>query len=131
MLHCLQPLPVTSSSSLQGYRETSDNRSQPYKTGKGKSKSVEKGKGKGKSTMPQEMVNMGCRATTNSGQPICYSYSLGSCKSKPVKGRCDRGFHVCAIPGCGAHHAAKDCPKKAQPHLDHLKTEDRAAQRGP
>ena len=115
VLHCLQPLPVSSSSQSGVVRETNNVRSQPYKTGKGKGKpsNGEKGKGKGK-VMPHEMVAMGCRSTTNAGQPICYSFSLGNCNEKPVKGRCSKGFHVCAIPGCGAHHAAKDCPKRTQ-----------------
>ena len=98
-----------------GIQMVNDGRSQPYKTSKGKGKSMplDKGKGKGK-VMPHEMVALGCRATTNAGQPICYSFSLGNCSEKPVKGRCSKGFHVCAIPGCGGHHAAKDCPKRTQ-----------------
>ena len=115
VLHCLQPLPAAQGSgSVASIRETNNVRSQPYKTkGKGKAVPTDKGKGKGK-VMPHEMVALGCRSTTNAGQPICYSFSLGTCSEKPVKGRCSKGFHVCAIPGCGAHHAAKDCPKRTQ-----------------
>ena len=47
---------------------------------------MENEKGKGKITMPQEMVNLGCGAATNSGQPICYSYSLVSCKNPGMWG---------------------------------------------
>lgn len=109
VLHHLQPLPLSSSS--QPMRDTSKPaRDQPYTSAKGKSR--DKGKGKGK-TMPQEMISWGCRAITNSGQPICYGFTLGLCKNKVTKGRCDKGFHVCAIPGCGGHHPAKDCPKRA------------------
>ena len=115
VLHCLQPLPAAQGGgSVSAIREPNNVRSQPYKAkGKGKTPSADKGKGKGK-VMPHEMVALGCRATTNAGQPICYSFSLGNCTEKPVKGRCSKGFHVCAIPGCGAHHAAKDCPKRTQ-----------------
>ena len=63
--------------------------------------------------MPQDMVAMGCRPSTNSGDPICFGFSLGKCANKVAKGRCSRGFHTCAIPSCGKHHAAKDCPKRA------------------
>lgn len=111
VLHCLQPLPTLS---RQEVKDSTSVRSQPYKAGNGKGKSYgDKNKGKGK-TMPHEMLSMGCRSTTNSGQPICYSFTLGNCKNRIAKGRCEKGFHVCAIPGCGAHHAAKDCPKKSQ-----------------
>ena len=73
VLHCLQPLPASQNSGGAVLnRDTSSVRSQPYKTGKGRGKSMpaDKGKGKGK-VMPQEMVALGCRATTNAGQPIC------------------------------------------------------------
>eukprot|EP00435_Cladocopium_sp_Y103_P069825 s1184_g34.t1 len=115
VLHCLQPLPQQSGSQP---REQTQNRSQPYQSGSGKGKSGSspkgKSKGKGGQTMPQAMISMGCRSSTNSGQPICYAYTLGQCGNKVSKGRCDKGYHVCAIPGCGGHHPAKDCPKKSQ-----------------
>ena len=117
VLHYLQPLPLTSGSSI---KKTTNVRSQPYKAGNGKGKfQSDTGKGKGAASdgsrsMPQEMVALGYRASINSGQPICYNFSLGRYKNKPVKGCCDRAYHVYAIPGCGAHYAAKDCPEKNQ-----------------
>ena len=112
VLHCLHPMPQSTATGAQ--KEHGSNRSQPYKTSNGKGKSPnDKGRGKGKGgIMPQEMLALGCRSSTNSGQPICYGYTLGQCKNKVTKGRCDRGYHVCAIPGCGGHHPAKECPKK-------------------
>jgi hypothetical protein len=59
VLHCLQPLPLTSGSSI---KETTNVRSQPYKAGNGKGKfQSDTGKGKGAASdgsrsMPQEMV---------------------------------------------------------------------------
>ena len=111
VLHCLHPMPQSTTT-----KEPGPNRVQPYKPTGGKGKaSGDKGRGKGKGgIMPQEMLALGCRSSTNSGQPICYGYTLGQCSNKVTKGRCDRGYHVCAIPGCGGHHPAKDCPKKSQ-----------------
>ena len=116
VLHCLQPLPASQSSNAAVINRRQQQCEEPTVQDVKRQRKIHafgQGKGKGK-VMPHEMVALGCRATTNAGQPICYSFSLGNCSEKPVKGRCSKGFHVCAIPGCGGHHAAKDCPKRTQ-----------------
>ena len=71
------------------------------------------GKGKGKkggkaSRMPSDLV--GCRSHTNSGSPICYGFNLKTCNEEVKSGRCSKGSHICAVPRCGKHHPAVDCP---------------------
>ena len=91
----------------------SSSRTSPYKTpssSKGKGKS--KGKNKSSPKMPNVLVNGGCRATTKAGDPICYGFNLGTCTNKVTSGRCDRGYHVCALPKCGKHHPFISCPNK-------------------
>lgn len=104
----LQPMPRAPAQVGVDSKEV-DNawRAHPY-GGKGKGK---KGKGKGKGSLPQALVALGCRGFTNQGHPICYGYNLGDCKNAVSKGRCDKGFHVCAIPACGGHHPATKCQK--------------------
>ena len=111
VLNHLQPLPASSASRAD--KEPMKVRDHPYSPPQGRGKGGKsKGKGKG-GVMPQDMVAMGCRPSTNSGDPICFGFALGKCANKVAKGRCSRGFHTCAIPSCGKHHAAKDCPKRA------------------
>ena len=110
VMHHLQPLPqkladtkwLSDSSGNPTYRPA------PYQKGKG-----DKGKGKGKGPrMPTALVEMQCRSNTNAGEPICYGFNLKTCKEKVTKGRCPRGFHVCALPKCGKHHSALECPHR-------------------
>ncbi len=100
----LQPLPK-----LKEVASTREHVSEPY---------IQKGKGKGKgkkggkaSRMPSDLV--GCRSHTNSGSPICYGFNLKTCSETVKDGRCSKGFHICAVPRCGKHHPAIDCPSFA------------------
>ena len=100
----LQPLPK-----MKEVASIREHVSEPY---------VQKGKGKGKgkkggksSRMPSDLV--GCRSHTNSGSPICYGFNLKTCSEAVKDGRCSKGFHICAVPRCGKHHPAVDCPSFA------------------
>lgn len=38
---------------------------------------------------------------------LCFGYNLGACREAgdtPPGGRCRKGFHICAEPGCGKNH---------------------------
>ena len=65
-----------------------------------------KGKGAGKRESPMPPGLEGKCHRTAAGDPICFNYNLPSgCQhSVAAGGRCPRGFHVCAEPGCGAAH---------------------------
>lgn len=62
-------------------------------------------KGKGKTTQPMPAGLAGKSGRTRNNDPICYNYNLpAGCTGAPDGGRCNRGMHVCAEPGCeGAH----------------------------
>ena len=95
----------------------STNRVSPYKqqnNGKSKGKGKQSTKSKVSPKMPLVLLNGGCRATTNVGDAICYGYNLGTCSNKVSSGRCERGYHVCALPKCGKHHPFVNCPSKPQ-----------------
>ena len=112
VMHLLQPL-MGRSNEGKVEDKPHPSRTSPYKppsTGKGKGKN--KSKSKSSPKMPTVLVNGGCRATTNAGDPICYGFNLGTCSNKVNAGRCDRGFHVCALPRCGKHHPFISCPSK-------------------
>ena len=112
VMHLLQPLPAPKPSILDPkFTERPHPYQREFKGGKEKGKGKAKGKG---GRMPLAMVEAGCRAFTNSGDPICFGYSLGSCTNKVVKGRCEKGFHVCAMPKCGKHHPFTQCPMKGE-----------------
>ena len=113
VMHLLQPLMGKTSDAKQDEKPSTTNRTSPYKpqsAAKGKGKT--KNKSKGSPKMPNVLVNGGCRATTNAGDPICYGFNLGTCTNKVNSGRCDRGYHVCALPKCGKHHPFINCPSK-------------------
>lgn len=60
--------------------QSSQPRASPYRTQSPKGK----GKGKNKSKqvshkLPTVVLEGGCRATTNKGDPICFGYNLGTC----------------------------------------------------
>ena len=100
----LQPLPK-----LKEVASIREHASEPYiRKGKGKGKSKKGGKA---SRMPSDLV--GCRSHTNSGSPICYGFNLKACSETVKDGRCSKGFHICAVPRCGKHHPAVDCPSFA------------------
>ena len=115
VVHLLQPLP-----SKQTDGSVADKifveRSSPYSLpgGKGKGKGKTKSKGKDSAKMPLTLVQAGCRARTNAGDPICFGFNLGTCNLTVNRGTCDRGFHVCAIPKCGKHHPFSLCPAKKE-----------------
>jgi hypothetical protein len=68
-----------------------------------------KGKGKGKSKNHSPKVPpglVGKSFQTSHGEPICFAYNLpGGCTQAAPGRRCQRGLHVCAEPGCTAHHS--------------------------
>ncbi len=48
------------------------------------------------------------------GERICFAYNLGGCSLAPPGGKCPKGLHVCAEPGCEQAHGLKDHPAKFQ-----------------
>ena len=115
VVHLLQPLPSKRSDGGLSDKVFLE-RPSPYRVpgGKGKGKGKMKGKGKDSAKMPLTLVQAGCRARTNAGDPICFGYNLGTCNLQVNRGRCDRGFHVCAIPKCGKHHPFSQCNAKKE-----------------
>lgn len=115
VVHLLQPL-MGKASEYKAEDRPTPHRVSPYKpqnSGRGKGKGKSQGKSKGTPKMPLVLLNGGCRATTNAGDAICYGYNLGTCSNKVNAGRCERGYHVCALPKCGKHHAFVNCPSKS------------------
>lgn len=114
VLHLLQPLmgKVGDAKPSDDKKSASSARPGPYAGGTyGKSRG--KGKNKNKSSsarIPATLLEGGCRATTNKGDPICFGYNLGSCSLTVTNGRCEKGYHVCALPKCGKHHPYVQCP---------------------
>ena len=114
VVHLLQPL-MGKSTEYKSEDKPAPNRPSPYRSpnpSKSKGKGKAQGKSKGSPKMPLVLLNGGCRATTNAGDAICYGFNLGTCTNKVNAGRCDRGYHVCALPKCGKHHAYVNCPSK-------------------
>ena len=71
----------------------------------------QKGKGKGKSKfdqrVPKEIREAGGTASTPTGDPICFDFSLKKCKEAVEGSRCRKGYHICAIcygPHCMLDH---------------------------
>ncbi len=64
-------------------------------------KGAEKGKGR-PGPMPKPLI--GKARETNEGVPICYNFNMGGCRDAEPGGRCPRGLHVCAEPGCFQAH---------------------------
>lgn len=74
-------------------------------SGKG-GKKGNKGKGSQKQArakrMPQELV--GCVSEINE-EPICYGFNMRSgCALAQAGQWCQRGWHLCCLPGCGGDH---------------------------
>ena len=112
VLALLQPLPKASSSS-DSVKPAAESRWSPYSGGGFKGiKGARKGKGKGKSNVRMPAQIVGCTASTNSGASICFGFNLKTCKEVVQNGACVRGLHICAVPRCGKHHPALDCPMK-------------------
>ena len=115
VVHLLQPL-MGKSVDYKSEDKPPPNRPSPYRpqnAGKSKGKGKVQGKNKGSPKMPLVLLNGGCRATTNAGDAICYGFNLGTCTNKVNAGRCERGYHVCALPKCGKHHGYVNCPTKS------------------
>jgi hypothetical protein len=55
-----------------------------------------------KQSMPKALKGKNARTAT--GDPICFNYNIKGCPDAPPGGRCSRGVHVCAQPGCTAAH---------------------------
>ena len=121
VMHLLQPLPGKAVEIGKDKSPSSSSaRPSPYpRTDKGKGKGKQ-GQGKSKNAftpnarMPMVLVEGGCRAKTNAGDSICYGFNLGTCNLTVKNGRCEKGFHVCALPKCGKHHAFVNCPMKKE-----------------
>ena len=80
------------------------NRFKPYgQKGKGK------GKGKPDQRIPREIREAGGTASTPTGDPICFDFSLKKCKESVEQSRCRKGYHVCAI--CYGQHCMLDHKK--------------------
>lgn len=111
--HLLQPLASKQTEVYRVEKETPV-RAAPYSQdgAKGKGKGKKGNKGLQNPRMPLALVEGGCRARTNGGDPICFGYNLGTCNHPVSKGRCEKGFHVCAMPKCGKHHPYIQCSLK-------------------
>ena len=87
-----------------------------FDTGSPSRKGKGKGKSKGKQTqnqfmrIPNELLSLGCTATTSQGHRLCFSYNLKKCSNTVQGQRCEKGLHLCAVKGCFKQHAALDCP---------------------
>eukprot|EP00972_Heterocapsa_arctica_P084913 12508822-Heterocapsa_arctica.AAC.1 len=54
--------------------------------------------------MPPTLI--GKAFQTAGGEPIYFQFNLQTgCTQAPPGGRCPRGFHVCAEPGCAENHS--------------------------
>ena len=118
VMHLLQPLMGKTSDARPDEKKASGSsaapRASPYASpsgGKGRGKSKSKSKSGGPK-LPTILLEGGCRATTNRGDPICFGYNLGTCSLPVSDGRCEKGFHVCALPKCGKHHPFVQCPSR-------------------
>ncbi len=77
------------------------------RAGKGAAAPAQRGKGaeKGKyksGPMPKALI--GKARETSDGTPICFNFNMGGCRDAEPGGRCPRGLHVCAEPGCYQSH---------------------------
>ena len=76
---------------------------------KGKSKGA-KGKrdreSRGTPSLPQGLI--GKNYKTSKGEPLCFNFNLQGCSDAKPGGRCRRGHHLCAEPGCEKAHSLKD-----------------------
>ena len=67
-----------------------------------------KGGGKGKKGRSPKVPSgvVGKNFQTSHGEPICFAHDLSNgCDQAKAGGRCPRGPHVCAEPGCSATHS--------------------------
>ncbi len=80
VVHVLQPLPSKQVETGVQDRPLFE-RPSPYPVPgvKGKGKGKTKNKGKDSAKMPLTLVQAGCRARANAGDPICFGYNLGTC----------------------------------------------------
>jgi len=75
--------------------------------GKGAGRKGGKSQGKGKFRGPNmPPVLVGKAWQTAAGDPICFKFNMPEgCNQASPGGRCSRGLHVCAEPGCGKSHS--------------------------
>lgn len=68
-----------------------------------------KSKGKGGKRwlikLPPPLIGMS--PTTPDNEPICYNFNLKGCDGAAPGERCERGWHVCMMPGCTKPHSVK------------------------
>ena len=70
------------------------------KRGRGGKKQDPRAEGGGR--CPPGLV--GKKTKTDAGDPICFDYNLDGCSMASAGGRCPRGLHICAEPGCRKSH---------------------------
>lgn len=65
-----------------------------------------KGKGNGKKGEPARVPEAlrGCKLTTNSGGPVCFSFNMGGCQDADAGKQCWRGHHLCCAQKCKSRH---------------------------
>ena len=82
--------------------------------GAGKDKGAQRGKGGGGRSppLPWQLRQPGVAANTAEGEPVCFAFSLGSCKVAAPGDRCPKGLHVCALTKCGKPHSYMEYHKK-------------------
>ena len=88
-------------------KSNSEPEHRPNKTRRGtanRPNNDDKGKGKGTGSVPQGLI--GKRTKTDAGDSLCYNFNLPKgCSLAPPGSRCQRGWHLCAEPGCAAPHS--------------------------
>ena len=72
-----------------------------------------KGKGKsGKKGIPDKLVG---KQLTFGDKRVCFAFNLEGCSNHTgAGGQCNKGWHICANPGCGGNHpmSSPSCPKQ-------------------
>ena len=83
--------------------DSPDDPSRPApRKGKGKGKNKGKKRGRGPN-VPKELIGKALEGP--GGQRICWPYNMSTgCKDAPPGGKCSRGLHICAEPGCQKPH---------------------------
>lgn len=92
-------------------RDTPSRAPEPADHGpRGSAATSKKGRGKGKYNPNVPKPLQGKSTRTADGQPICFAYNMAGCRDAAPGGRCPKGLHVCAEPGCGAAHGLHQHP---------------------
>lgn len=69
---------------------------------------------KHKASLPQGLRGMNNVAN---GEKLCYNFNLPKECKLQEQDRCERGLHLCMLPGCAQHHPLTQCPKRKL-HVD-------------